>query len=188
MAVLVSATFKKDEQEFNGLEVIHDALIESPLDRRVIVAVVETIRVSKDIRAGGVETPTIRLVHVEAMTPDQAIVARKLLDAAYAARTGQAAPPPDLFEDGIEIDRGGPVAAEADQDAVEETAQADAVVEDPPWDEGEPAMNRHADAVDETGDAPLDVPPPAAFSDPPPAAAGNVTELVGAGGGRRGRR
>lgn len=99
MTVSVSATFKKDEREYNGMEGIRDDLIAKPLERHVIVAVIETIRLSTDVRDGGTITPTVRLCNVEPVFGDDAVTARKLLDAAYHERTGQTAPPATLFDD-----------------------------------------------------------------------------------------
>ena len=99
MTVSVSATFKKDEREYNGMEGIREDLIAKPLERHVIVAVIETIRLSTDVRDGGTITPTVRLCNVEPVFGDDAVIARKLLDAAYHERTGQTAPPATLFDD-----------------------------------------------------------------------------------------
>jgi hypothetical protein len=104
MAVNVSATFKKDEREYNGLEGIRDDLIGKPLERRTIVATIEVTAITTNVRDGGVQTPTVRLVSVEALSGDDALTARKLLDAAYHERTGQTAPPPSLFDDGQDPD------------------------------------------------------------------------------------
>jgi hypothetical protein len=98
MAVNVSATFKKDERDQNGLESIRPELIQSPLERHVIVATIEVTQILTDVRDGGVQTPSVRLVNVEPLTGDDALTARKLLDAAYHERTGQTAPPPTLFD------------------------------------------------------------------------------------------
>jgi hypothetical protein len=104
MAVNVSATFRKDEREFNGLEAIRQELIDQPLVRHLVVAEVETIRLTTDVRDGGVITPTIKLVTVEPLEGDAAREAKKLLDEAYHLRTGQTAPPPTLFGDGVDVE------------------------------------------------------------------------------------
>lgn len=118
MAVNVQATFKKDEREYNGLEGAREDFIETPLERRTIVATVEVTRITRDISDGGTETPTVRMVNVEVLSGMDALTARKLLDAAYHERTGQTAPPPSLFDEGVP----GPDAA---------------VSSDQPWDERE---------------------------------------------------
>lgn len=100
MAVNVQASFKKDEREYNGLEGAREDFIESPLERRIIVATVEVTRIMRDVSDGGTETPTVRMVNVEVLGGEDALTARKLLDAAYHERTGQTAPPPTLFDEG----------------------------------------------------------------------------------------
>lgn len=117
MAVNVSATFKKDEREYNGLEGIREELIVEPLERRTIVATIEVTAITTNVRDGGTQTPTVRLVSVEPLSGDDALTARKLLEAAYHERTGQSAPPPSLFDEG--------------------TPGNDAGGGEPPWDERE---------------------------------------------------
>lgn len=127
MAVHVSATFKKDERESNGLEAIREELINTPLVRHVIVATIETTQIITDVRDGGVKTPRVRLVNVEALDGDQAVIGRKLLDERYASRTGQTAPPPTLFD--------------PDEAQIAPAVEVDAgdQGEEPPWDEGPPS-------------------------------------------------
>ena len=97
MSVNIQATFKKDDRHLNGLEAIQQNLIDAPLDRHVIVAVVECVRVTKDVTDGGTETPTVRLVHIEPMMSNvDEKAARKLLDKAQKARGGTPAQG-DLF-------------------------------------------------------------------------------------------
>lgn len=136
MAVQVQATFKKDEREYNGLEGAREDFIAQPLERRTIVATVEVTTITKDIRDGGTETPTVRLVNVEVLAGEDALTARKLLDAAYHERTGQTAPPPSLFDDGVP----GHDAATHDGE------QGEA---DKPWDERDGDDNTDAPATDE---------------------------------------
>lgn len=120
MAVTVQATFKKDKKDFDGLGAISGDLVAEPLTRRVIVAVVEVTEIVLDVLDGGTQTPKVRLVNVEALAGDDALTARKLLDAAYHERTGQTAPPPTLFDEGTP---GQDAAASGDGE--------------PPWDESE---------------------------------------------------
>lgn len=97
MSVNIKATFKKDTRPLNGLEAIEELLVDKPLDRHVIVAVVETVRITDDVADGGTKTPTVRLVHIEPMTSEaDEKAARKLLDRAHKARGGTP-PAPDLF-------------------------------------------------------------------------------------------
>ena len=104
MTVNISAAFKNDERVFNGLETITKDLIENPLERHVIVAWVECVRITKDVADGMTETPTVKLTHVEVMLSDaEEKDARALLEKAYKARTGGAgAPQAELFDDGTE--------------------------------------------------------------------------------------
>ena len=121
MAVKIKATFTKDTKEYDGLGAISDELARDPLRRRVVVAVVELTNTDVDHLNGGIKTPKVRLASIEAMSGDDELAARKLLDAAYHDRTGQTAPPPDLFSEGM---------ATPGQDAV-------TVTNDQPWDERE---------------------------------------------------
>jgi len=130
MAVHVSATFKKDEREQNGLERIREALINDPLTRHTIIATIETTQIITDVRDGGVKTPRVRLVNVEAVDGEDAVIATKLLNERYAARTGQTAPPPTLFDpdvdpSGLDPDDARPWPG----DAVEDGTATDAAVE-----------------------------------------------------------
>lgn len=65
MTVLISGTFKQDDRDLNGLTQISKELIEEPLTRHVVIGVVETKRVVRDIADGGTETPTVRFVQIE---------------------------------------------------------------------------------------------------------------------------
>jgi hypothetical protein len=95
--VSISAAFKKDSRDLNGLESIVQELIDSPLDRRVIVAMVEVIRTTIDHRDGGTRTPTVKLLQIEPLAGDVAEQAQKLLAEAYTARTGMSHEP-TLFD------------------------------------------------------------------------------------------
>lgn len=89
MTVNIKAAFSKDEREFNGLEAIRAELVKDPHNRRVIVGVVETSKITVDIEDGGTETPTIRFVQVEVLDGDDASQARGMMDAAFRTRTGR---------------------------------------------------------------------------------------------------
>lgn len=95
MTVNIAGTFKKDQRENNGLESIIDALVTHPLDRHVVVALVETKRVTRDV-ADGTDTPTVRFVMIEPLNGEAAATARELLNKAQTARIGHTQP--DLFE------------------------------------------------------------------------------------------
>lgn len=99
MTVNIKSTFKKDSKEFNGLddEVIRKGLVEEPLARRYIVAMVETSKVTTDVEGGGIIIPTVRLVSVEVCDGDDAIVVKEILDGRFKRRTGRTVEP-TLFD------------------------------------------------------------------------------------------
>lgn len=98
--VSISAKFAKDEAEYDGLSAISADLIGDPLTRRVVVAVIETIRITEDLKNAGRKTPTVRLVHVEALDGDDASHARDLANKQYRRRTGRTEDPQmSLFDD-----------------------------------------------------------------------------------------
>jgi hypothetical protein len=88
MTVNIAGTFKKDQREYNGLEAIASKLIDDPLTRRVVVGVVETKRIVRDMADGGTETAVVRFVHLEAVDGDQGEQAKQMLAKAYTERTG----------------------------------------------------------------------------------------------------
>lgn len=110
--VNISGTFSKDTREYNGLSRVHDQLVKDGLTRRVVVGVIETKFTKRDIAAGGVETPTVRFIAIEALDGQAAEAARDLLDAQYRERTGR---------------QGSAV----DADLISEAAEA-GLIEDPP--------------------------------------------------------
>lgn len=99
MSVNISGTFKSDDRDLNGLERITKELIEEPLTRHVVVGIVETKRVVRDIADGGTETPTVRFVQIEPLDGPAAERARTMLAEACEARTGQQ-PDETLFDHG----------------------------------------------------------------------------------------
>lgn len=109
MTVNVAATFKKDERINNGLERIARDLVKDPLNRHLVVGIIECTRITRDIADGGVETPTVRFALIEVLEGEPAEQARQLLDAAHNARTGRA-PQSALFGD-PDPDNVDPVAA-----------------------------------------------------------------------------
>lgn len=106
MSVNISATFSKEAREYCGLDAITADLIEFPHDRVYVVGVVEVLRITKDIADGGVETPTVRFVQIEAVDDGDVPAVRKLLDGRYQDRTGKDHAAPDTLPIGDE----GPVA------------------------------------------------------------------------------
>lgn len=99
MGVQIQGKIRKDQQEYDGLGAIADDLIEAPLRRRLCVVEVEVVDYKVDVANGGIRTPKVRVTRIEPMEADSGMHARKLLDEAYAARTGKTAPSPTLFDD-----------------------------------------------------------------------------------------
>lgn len=88
-AVKFKGTIKADSRPYNGLESIAEQLLDKPHEQHIIVAVVETSKITEDIEGETGPTPTVKIVHVEPLDGDAAATARQLLDAAYKARTGR---------------------------------------------------------------------------------------------------
>lgn len=131
MAVGISAAFKKDDREYNGLTVLEKQLVEDVLaghpGRHVIVAVVEAHKLGMDV-ADQTWTPTVRLVNVEVLEGKEAATARDMLDQAFRKRTGrQEDPQRTLFEtDTVEGQdpTAGPWPGDADFPAAEPADEA----------------------------------------------------------------
>lgn len=89
----IQATFAKGSKKNNGLEAIADDLVKDPLTPRwaVVRLFVPTTKV--DNLGGGSSIPVVRMDIIEPMLSnvDEAD-ARKLLERAYRARVGHAAP------------------------------------------------------------------------------------------------
>lgn len=97
MAVTIKATFRKDDQPNNGLAAIEDALADKPLERRLVVAIVETSRVTTDVDDDK-RTVQVRHVYIEPMLSDEdRKAAQDLLDEARRTRLGRATEP-TLFD------------------------------------------------------------------------------------------
>lgn len=101
----ISAKFRKDTEVYDGLTAIEHLLISKPHDRRLIVALVQTKRITTELATGTV-TPTIELVHVEALDGDARDMGQKLLDEQFRERTGGTV---ELPQDQLPLDD-GPVA------------------------------------------------------------------------------
>lgn len=146
MTVNLKATFKKDQREYNGLDddVVRKGLIEEPLARRYVVAMIETSKVTKDIEGGGTVSPTVRVISIEVTEGDDAVVVKEILDKLFKVRTGRNVEPtlfdrddPQANEDAVHVSEilGGMLPA-----APEFSDQApDAPAGDPPPDENPPA-------------------------------------------------
>lgn len=89
--VAIKGAFANDDQEFNGLEAYATEFVDNPLERRIVVGVVETTRIVKDISAGGVEKPTIRFAQIEVLSGAEADQAMAMLQKRFRQRTGREA-------------------------------------------------------------------------------------------------
>lgn len=98
MAVNMSSSFKKDDREYNGLEAIAETLTGDPLTRHVVVGIIETIRITRNVADGGTETPTVRFVHIEALSGGDEDQARAMLARSFKERTGRTDEAPTLFD------------------------------------------------------------------------------------------
>jgi len=101
MAVRIKGTFRKDTKEYDGLGAISEEIVANPLQRVTVIAELEVDKFETDVKGGGIRTPKMEYVSMEVMRGDDLVVARKLRDAAYHERTGQTAPPPTLFDEGL---------------------------------------------------------------------------------------
>jgi len=98
MSVSIAARFSKDERQYDGLAGIEKELIEEPLVPRVVVGVIETVRIATDVKTGTV-TPTVRFRQIEVVNEAEAIKVTNMLTAAYSKRTGRDDVQPSLFDD-----------------------------------------------------------------------------------------
>jgi hypothetical protein len=89
--VNVSAKFRKDDEIYNGLAAIEQALVTDPLRRHWIIAEVGRKFLKIDDEEGGVSTPTIKLCRVETVDGETAETVKTILLEAYAKRTGNRA-------------------------------------------------------------------------------------------------
>jgi len=137
VSVKIAAQFKKDTRPLNGLESIADDLIKEPHRRWFIIAEVENRRTVIDHSDGDAESPTVNLVHIEPMLSGAGEdTIRKMLKAAYKARTGNdtVEPAPTLFD-------GDPPPAD---DTAPEVPH-EPVEEEPPFDPDAPVSERKGD-------------------------------------------
>lgn len=175
MTVDISATFTTKEQVRNGLVAIADQLTDHPLERRVVIGVVECIRTKIDHTNGGAETPVVKFVHIEPMLSQMEVEeAQKLLDRACRARTGrgpddplpdEASPkrkrepmpgeqqlPLELRNEYEDDDQGDDADYAEDADEEADEVESDEEEYAGEVDEAAPAVFSHADADDEDGD------------------------------------
>jgi hypothetical protein len=82
----------------NGLTALARALIDSPHDIHVVVALVDCKKTTTDNDSGEIE-PTARIRRIEAITEEDRELAAKMLRRALERRTGKTVLPFDLEED-----------------------------------------------------------------------------------------
>lgn len=105
--VSITARFGKDDREMDGLAAISDELIAAPMERRVVIGVIEVKRITTDYADDGAQTPAVKFVNIEALDGDDAAHARELMNKAFRRRTGRTDDPhPTLFEDDYDGDDG----------------------------------------------------------------------------------
>lgn len=85
MTVRLAGRLPKDEA--NGLAPFEKALVGSPKDRRVVVAVVD-VDSRVDPHADGDWQPVVEVLRIELLQGDASEQGQKLLAEAYGARTG----------------------------------------------------------------------------------------------------
>lgn len=103
MTVKIKGTFAKDAREYNGLDDggdVYKGLVKEPLNRVVVVGVVETSKITNNVERGGLEEVQVRFVSLEAMRGDAIVTARELHDQRYKERTGRDDQQRSLFEAG----------------------------------------------------------------------------------------
>lgn len=83
-AVNISGTFKKDERSENGLESISAELVKDELSQRLIVGIV-TPHAFKKV-AGEEMIPTVRIIAVEVVNGEDAVIVRDLINTYRANR------------------------------------------------------------------------------------------------------
>lgn len=93
MSVRLWPTLPKDH-EYNGFTALEKPLIEDPAGPYYIVAEVNRRRVTTDDDAADT-TPTIRVLHGEALLGDLSKIARDLLKEAQETRCGKPRPKPE---------------------------------------------------------------------------------------------
>ncbi|MFI6819755.1 hypothetical protein ACIBJE_02235 [Micromonospora sp. NPDC050187] len=98
MTVKISAQLTRERKEFNGLDRMHDELVDQPRGVRYAVVAYEVLRVAEEIPEG-VNIPTIRLSHIEPVDGSDADRVREILADRYHDRTGKSLEgDPKLFD------------------------------------------------------------------------------------------
>ena len=90
-AVRIKGTFRKDDQEFNGLNDSAEAMAKRPLAERVVVGIIDVSRITRDIE-NGTKTVTVRFRQIEVLDNEDAKEAGEMIRRACDARRGENAP------------------------------------------------------------------------------------------------
>jgi hypothetical protein len=92
----------------NGLGPIIGDLVDDPAALHVVLAIVDTKKITTDADTGEV-VPTVRVRRIEALLPDDLKAARRLMERALERRTGKTVLPLTLEDDVREAfkDEGG---------------------------------------------------------------------------------
>lgn len=99
--VRIKGTFKKSDNELNGLTAISEELGDKPLEKFVVVGTVER---HKREEQDGTTTVTARFVQIEPLDGEAADTARALMATAYTTRTGgRSGEQPDLFSEAHDV-------------------------------------------------------------------------------------
>lgn len=120
-AVNIKGTLGKAVEEYNGLVAVGDEMGRKPLQRFVVLGIVE--RHKRTEQDGGVMV-TARFRHIEVVDGENAVTVQEWLRELYEARTGANAHQLDLFDPEDE-DSADPVAPVASSDPADPNA--------PPW-------------------------------------------------------
>lgn len=98
MGVNISARFGKNDELYNGLNHIEEALLAEPNELRTAVVRYRTKFAKQDFEHGGAATPTVKIVQFEPVDGGDAVDILAMAAKAYKARTGGELQP-ELFDD-----------------------------------------------------------------------------------------
>lgn len=128
----LSAALPKDPTK-NGLNAIARELLDDPLTRHLVIAVVDCSKITTDT-ATGARDATVRVLRIEQVHPDDVTEAERLVRRALEYRSGETVLPIDIekdltswFGEGFEVDT----------TAGEVTVPDDALIDDPDVDDVE---------------------------------------------------
>jgi hypothetical protein len=79
----------KKTSDKDGLGELYESLLADPKACHIVVGVVKTATTTIDFTRGGLRTPAVQFAHIEAVLPQDAGAAERMLRNAYERRTGQ---------------------------------------------------------------------------------------------------